>query len=187
MPRETAFPDSHDFAFFFRAKIKRSSFSLLLYLLVTNYRGSCVSRTSCQAPIAFDSRGIVNRHFLFFLPSFFSISQFKFFFFMLRRPLLNDRSECDERCISRIIQPVSSLGFFSPHGFRGNSSWERCLPQLPPPPPHSSRAFLFFLSATILRVRELDYLCAYLLATLTTLRYCTEIRKTGFALGIVNF
>lgn len=135
MPRETAFLDSHDSAFFFHAKIKRSSFSFLLYLLVTNYRGSCVSRTY-QAPIAFDSRGIVNRHFLFScLPSL--VSRNSSFFFYVTSPLLNDRSECDERCISRIIQPVSSLGFFSPHGFRGNSSWERCLPRLPPPPPPS--------------------------------------------------
>lgn len=42
---------------------------------------------------------------------------------------------------SRIIWPVSSLSVFSPHGFRGNSSWERCLP-LSPLPSHPSSLIL---------------------------------------------
>lgn len=126
-----AFLGSHGSDFFPREN-KTLNFSVYL---VTNYRQSCVSRT-CQASISLDSRGI---DFLFFLPSFFSASQFKFFFssLTLHRLYQTTDSECDERCISRIIRPVSSLGFFSPHGFRGNSSWERCLPRLPSLP-HSS-------------------------------------------------
>lgn len=74
-------------------------------------------------------------------------------------------SECDERCISRVLYgpfllPVSSVRTDSEGILPG-----RDLPRLPPSIP---RAF-FFLSTMILRVCVLDYLCTYLLALLTVL------------------
>lgn len=147
-PREKRFSHDTRTPFFFSARKQNAEF-----LGLSSCKLSRIVRplVPVEPPLAFDIRGIRSRLFLFsarFL-RYFAIQVFPSFplpppLSYCSAPLFEPSdSECDERCISRIIRPVSSLGFFSPHGFRGNSSWERCLPPpgfppLLPPAPHSS-------------------------------------------------
>ena len=115
--------------------------------------------------------------FLFFLLSFFSTSQFKFFLCYvasLKRAIPNATSDAFRVLYGPFLLSVSSLCTDSEGILPG-----RDVSSISPFPLRPSPILrMFFLPATILRVRELNYLHAYLLASPIT-------SKIDFPLKIV--